>query len=253
MHDDVIAKYQALTKRLHEWIKPLIRAHYRRDQAAAEAALKAAHAEVDAAGLDADELAAVRLHLLYIEYHTVLQVTVDKWQRPQYEALYTKLQEPQPGPISEFVRQTRLLILQIEAEHDGLIVFAPEDFERLYNSIQPRKFNRVVNHYIGTWAFMHNRLDILTETLEHLVTAGGKPLADYIWHRLHLMQRLLTQTAEKRDVQELLNWINHPYVLIEFRHLLLEPCRRAGLIDAAIEEELARKERVLKYTDSGMV
>ncbi|MBN2082331.1 hypothetical protein JW859_09010 [bacterium] len=253
MCDELIEKYKALSSRMRDWIMPVIKAHRRRDKAAAQAALDEALAGAAAAGLDEDELAAVRLNVLYLDYHSVRQIDSDTWQRPYFEELSAKLQQPQPGPLSESARLTRLLMLQVEAERDGLIEFSPEQFEELFGQIDPRMINPALYHFIGSWAFEHRQPECLATALEQLTASGGQTMSDYLWHRLHLMHRLLQGVAEKRDVQEMLQWISHPYNLTEFEHTLLEPCRRAGLIDAEIEKELKRKADVLKYTDSGLV
>ena len=253
MHDDLIKKYKALSPRVRDWLLPVIKAHHRHDKAAAQAALDKAYAETAAAGLDEDELAAVRLHLLYLDYHSIRQIDSDTWQRPYFEELHEKLQQPQPGPLSESTRLTRLLMLLLEAERDGLTEFPPEQFKTLYSRIEPQMINPALYHFIGSWAFRNRQPDYLATALEQVTESGGQTMSDYLWHRLHLMHRLLRGVAEKRDVQEMLQWISHPYHLKEFEYTLLEACRQAGLIDGGIAAEIKRKAEVLEYTDSGMV
>jgi len=232
--------YLSLDERLREWFdcwrSPVVRAMYHKQYAAAREALSAAHAELARGRLRPEDAEAVAVQFDYLDFHIDKAELGPEAARERFQAVLARLEQPAASAVAEAVRLRLLTQLLISADRSGWCELPTAELTELFEKVPACERTAELWYFITGWAFLHQDLGYLEQAHEYQLTHGREFVAEWAWHRAHLMYLLLTAKARREDVRVALAHIAIEQPLREFERYLWPLIQRAGLDDDGVRE-----------------
>jgi hypothetical protein len=214
---------------------------YRRNYSSARELLSGAWQQLPVSGLSMEYMQITRYRLYYIRFQIESLDSQPSSPRQALRDMLGGMDEEPAGALSQSTRDRLRLQARISADSLGIEVLDSEEFDRLYTKESRITENAELWFYITSWAYQHQRGDLIELALEFLTFHASGYQADYVWQRVHLMHLLLNGLAQKVDLLELIRRIEHRRQWELTQQTLWPGCIAAGLVDRQVEAALSAR------------
>jgi len=224
---------------------PIVRALFQRDGNAARAGIKAACSAPRPADLTPDFARYVDYRLPYLAFQTELGFPNGGELGQAYDEALRGLDVPPAGEVSARTQARLRLQLRCYADMEGLQPLPAGEFDGLLREADELGFNAEMWYFATTWAFRHQRADVIAAALEYLTINSTRYFADFLWQRINLMHLLLAGRASRKDVLQLVKRIEFSSQTESLQRDIWPACTAAGLIDAEVQQAFEKRQELL--------
>jgi len=163
--------------------------------------------------LNADDAHALKLCLVYHDFCQAIAFRDAALMVDSYSMLQAELGEPDSGKISSRFKRNICLQAAIIADSKGIHALGIDVFRQMMADIPPDELQPEQLYFATNFAFLHGLTDVLTQAVEPFLTSREHQDPDYLWHRLHVMIRILEGTVTEANVIRLLELLQfEPYL-----------------------------------------
>jgi hypothetical protein len=219
---------------------------YAKDQAAAVTALSAARAQLDSdPALDADKRQALAYLLHYMQYRMGKALDGQDEAAAFFPAAVEAIGQSASGPVARAMQCKLLLMLRASGERAGYGALPAAQFRELFDGVPEGDRDQEFWYYAASWAFSNRIAEYLALAYEEFVTHAHGMLSASMFRRVNLMYLLLSHSASRQDIVELICQCRLPQQMQEIRRHIWPVCKEQGLVDEDLERMLTDKETQL--------
>jgi hypothetical protein len=234
-----VANYATIEQQCEDWFAengdPIVESVYRKNFAAARAAMDKALAALPTSGLAPESRESLKYHLAYLQW----QIDKLEVQRGTMVPAPDQLLKRAVSVFAESIRNQLLMQIRIIHDRDGSRPFTPDEFHDSFRRVMAFHQSCEFWHYVATWAFLNQHADLVAEAMGNLTVNADGYLSDYLWQRANLMHQILKRTVTPRDIREYLKLLQVDLHVNDCRMVIWPVLQERGLVDDALEQEFA--------------
>jgi hypothetical protein len=164
-------------------------------------------------------------------------------------ALLEELTAADENELATAARRVLRIQLYAQMQRDGEAEYPVEEFRKDYCDIPSELYTREFSLYAASCAYMHAEIDTLEKIFIDFTLNPGVFQTSFVWQALNLMYQMATGKATERDAEETIKVLQHIRHWRFIEKLVWQEVVKRGLVDAHVEELLAKKLAELEAED----
>jgi len=215
---------------LEKWRRPIWETIYRAEEPVSKRLVKEAYADWETWDTGADEKAAARLYLEFLDHQVEETYCPDPAAAAQLiRGAVDKLSRPVDTPLAMVMQARVLLTLRCWAQHQEVLDLPVEVAMRYLEEIPEDDFDHQLMSYLAFWAFIVSDQGILEKTYRFFLIQPLDFMVDYSRQRVKVMLGLVKETCESEDLVKLINLMPHPRHAQWVKQYVMPRCQELGL------------------------
>ncbi len=223
------------------WGSPVLHAAYTLKFDEGMKLLAAAKSNSELSTLPEDVSEGISYYVVYLTCRLEWDPRSKGYSKEDYDAVISELNIPAKTKFGEYIRNASLVQFRCNGSSDGFDELTKEEVDKMLSQVPP-VMSEPVWHHLARWAFERRDIVILEQAFEHFLLNPPQVMGQARWQRVNMMYQLVSGKATRRDLEESIRVLEIRPQLLGFKETIWPECVKLGLVDAELEEMLAKKE-----------